>query len=116
MEQQDLSSLVAELAPSGRITAEDVLRLRRNIYGARLVIPAHIEALFELDRACSSKVPEWTDLFAEALASYLVEQQEPYGYVDEAKADWPLVAHENGLKRLLRPRNAECNTEAGGAR
>jgi hypothetical protein len=104
MEQQDLSSLVAELVQSGRITAEDVLRLRRNIYGVRLIIPAHIEALFELDRACSSKAPEWTDLFAETLATYLIDQQEPYGYIDEANADWL-------IGRMMRDGRIDAATE-----
>ena len=103
MEQQHLSNLIAELAQSGRITAEDVLRLRQ-IFMARLIIPAHIEALFELNRACSIKVPEWTDLFAEALASYLVEQQGPRGYVDEAKADWV-------IERMMRDGRIDTATE-----
>ena len=88
MEQPQLSRTISQIAKSGRITAEDVLRLRRHIYGGRLVTRAQVDALFELDRACAGKAPEWSDLFAEAIAVYLVEQQEPYGYVDEANADW----------------------------
>ena len=88
MKQQPLSILVGELARAGRIAAEDVLRLRRNIYGDRTITEAQIDALFELDRSCSDKASEWTDLFSEALADYLVEQREPRGYLDEANADW----------------------------
>ena len=31
---------------------------------------------------------EWVDFFVEAIDAYVVHQQAPVGYVDDAKADW----------------------------
>jgi hypothetical protein len=89
MEHPEFSGLAAAIESSGRITAEDVLRLRRQIYGAGGAISSEqIEALLAIDHACTDKGSEWTDFFAEAIANFVVEQQAPQGYVDDAKADW----------------------------
>jgi hypothetical protein len=55
MKQQPLSSLVGELARAGRIAAEDVLRLRRNIYGGRTITEAQIDALLSLTTLALTK-------------------------------------------------------------
>ena len=92
MERRRFADLVAGIKSSGRITADDVLDLRQHVYGAPAIMQGQAEALFELDHASAEKCPEWTDLFAEAIASYVVEQQHPPGYVDDVKAQW-LIEH-----------------------
>lgn len=92
MERLQFPDLVSGIKSSGRITTEDVRRLRRHVYGDRMIANEQIEALLALDSACPDKSPDWTDLFAEAIASFVVEQQQPLGYVDDAKADW-LIGH-----------------------
>src|SRR5215203_4869260 len=88
MEHTQFPDLVSEIKASRRITADDVIRLRQHIYGGRTIARAHIEELLEINRACADIGPEWIDLFAEAMADFLVEQQAPQGYVDDANADW----------------------------
>jgi hypothetical protein len=88
MEHTLFPDLVSKIKSSGRITTEDVLQLRRHIYGGRAVTKEHIEALLEINNAGADQSPEWTDLFAEAIADFVVEQQEPPGYVDAANAAW----------------------------
>ena len=92
MECLQFRDLVARLKSSGRITAEDVLRLRRHLYGAPAITTAQVEALLDVSGASPDKDPEWTDLFAEAIACFVVEQQKPQGYIDDTKADW-LIEH-----------------------
>jgi hypothetical protein len=87
-----LADLVARLSAARRITAEDVLALRRMVFGEAQVTPAEIEALVQLDAAVDEIAPEWSAMFAEAIADYLVRQQHPCGYVDEAGADWLMTA------------------------
>jgi len=87
-----LADLVTRLSATRRITAEDVLALRRLVFGEVQVTPAEIEALVQLDAAVDEIAPEWSAMFAEAIADYLVRQQHPCGYVDEAGADWLMTA------------------------
>ena len=88
MSQGQLPDAVSRIISTGRVTAEDVLRLRRLIYGGPIITQDQIESLFAIDHACAERSPEWLDLFSEALVDYLVRQQEPRGYVDEANARW----------------------------
>ncbi len=104
MERPQFPDLVAGIKSSGRIAAEDVLRLRQHIFGGRTIAQEQIEALLAIDNACADKGSEWTDLFAEAIACFLVEQQEPQGYVDDAKTEW-LIEH------LTRDGRIETSTE-----
>ncbi|PVE25654.1 hypothetical protein DC522_04885 [Microvirga sp. KLBC 81] len=88
MDQSQFTNTVSSIQASGRIGPEQVLQLRRIIYGGRVVSKQHIEGLFTLDCTCSEKSDAWTDLYAEAIADFLVEHQEPAGYVDDRNADW----------------------------
>lgn len=72
----------------GRITAEDAQRLRARVYGALAITPEEAELLIRADEAAPERDPAWTALFLEALTDFLVRQQSPAGYVDEANADW----------------------------
>ena len=91
--------LVARIEGSGRITADDVLHLRRHIYGGAAVTKEQVDALLAIDNACAASSPEWTDLFAETVAVFMVEQQEPRGYIDDAKSDW-LIEHVTSDGRI----------------
>lgn len=92
MNQSRFSAVALVIKNSGRITAEDVMRLRECVYGGPSVTKAQLDTLFELNQSCSDKASAWTEFFAEAAAVYLVEQEKPYGYVDENNAGW-LISH-----------------------
>jgi len=95
------SDLVARLQAAGRIGADDVLALRGEIYGGAEVTEDEMTALVALD-AVAERAPEWGELYAEAMTDYLVRQQEPRDYVDEAKAAW-----------LMRVLPAELKADSG---
>lgn len=82
------AELAARLGAARRITADDVLGLRRSVYGADALTRAAAEALIALDAAADERAPEWGDFLAEALVDLVVHQQDPADYVDEATADW----------------------------
>ena len=83
-----MNELIGRLRASGAITAEDVLALRRAVFGDDQLSRAEAEALFDLDDAAHSRPPEWRDVFVEALTHIIVRQQHPAGYVDAAQAEW----------------------------
>lgn len=83
-----MSAPVAGLTSINRITAEDVVMLRREVFGDGVVSRGEAEALFALDATAKDKCAEWPDFFVEAVTDYIVHQEKPAGYVSEDNADW----------------------------
>ena len=79
---------VRKIADSGTISEEDVLILRREVFGDGVVAEAEAEMLFDLNEACPEQDQKWGEFFSEALTDYLVLQAEPEGYVSESNAKW----------------------------
>lgn len=88
MTTSSLSGLIAELRAKQKLSAEDVLALRRRIFGETSVTPEEAEALIVLDEGVEHADPAWIDLFVETLSDFIIHQQEPQGYVSEANAAW----------------------------
>ena len=70
------------------ITAEDVLAIRHIVWPDGKIDPAEADAIFDLNSALKDSPREWVDFFVEAIDTYVVHQQAPVGYVDDAKANW----------------------------
>lgn len=101
------SDMVGAAKAAGRITAADVLAMRAQVYGGSQVAREDVEALIALDQAASDAAPEWGAFIADAMVDYVVRQQQPQDYVDDAKAAWlasvcagPLTRH-GGLEALV---------------
>lgn len=92
MAAHDLASLLADLGDRDRLTAEDALAVRRVVFGDVEVTPQEAETLIWLNEATEDVAPEWRQMFVEALTDFIVRQQHPPGYVDEANADWLMGA------------------------
>ena len=82
------SAPVARLTSKDRITAEDVVMLRREVFADGVVSRGEAEALFALDATARDKSPEWPEFFVEAVTDYIVHQEKPAGYISEDNADW----------------------------
>jgi hypothetical protein len=80
--------LTEKLKAKADITSEDTLAMRRLAWPDGLIDPAEADAIFDLNTTVKGKSRDWVDFFVEAMTVYLVEQQEPKGYIDEAKANW----------------------------
>jgi len=83
-----MSDLATRLKAGTTITADDTLAIRRIVWPDGAIDPAEAEAIFDLNSAVKSSAREWVDFFVEAMKHYVVHQQAPVGYVDEAKAAW----------------------------
>ncbi len=97
---------VMEAARRGEIIAEDVARLRRDIFVDGVIDREEADALFALDRAIATKCPEWTEFFVEAITDHVVWQSRPTGVVNEAQGEWLIAradaaASLNGLAVLV---------------
>ncbi len=80
------------LFTTGRITADDVLALRSEIFGDGIVLRAEAEALFTLHTSSPQQCEEWTIFFVEAVTDYIVHQEKPEGYISAKNADWLVSA------------------------
>lgn len=83
---------IAELIAKKRVTDEDVLRLRREVYSNGVVNREEARDIFALDHLVSDKPQSWREFFVESIADYLVEQEAPRGYISNANAEWLVEA------------------------
>lgn len=88
MSETTLATTITAIAATGRITADDILALRRAVYGDGWASRAEVESLFRLDRTCAARCAEWTGFFIEAASDYVVNQEKPHGHVSRENADW----------------------------
>lgn len=70
------------------MTADDVLAIRRIAWPDGSIDATEADAIFALNDAIAAPPAEWVDFFVEAMIAYVVRQQQPTGYVDDAKAAW----------------------------
>jgi hypothetical protein len=82
------SDLAAGLKGKATITAEDTLAMRRIVWPDGKIDPAEADAIFDVNTSVKGASRDWIDFFAEAIGTYLVRQQAPVGYVDDAQAAW----------------------------
>ncbi len=113
-----LSDIVQRLKGAGHITADDVLAMRAEVYGAPQVAREDVEALIALDASVHDGAPEWGAFVADAMVDYVVHQQDPEDYVDDAKAAWltsacagPLTK-DGGIEALVRVLEAASDAPA----
>ena len=79
------------LQEQNRITDEDVLRFRREVFQDMIVSRVEAEGVFALNNAVEDTSKAWNDFFVEVMVDYCVNQAKPHGYMSENNADW-LVA------------------------
>jgi hypothetical protein len=72
------------------ISDDDVVSLRRWVWRDGLINRNEAEAILSINVGVTEPTTAWTDFFVETLAVWLVDQQEPRGYVCDADADWLL--------------------------
>src|SRR5262249_12067335 len=86
---EDVDAILAR----GRITADDVLTLRRRVFLKGVVTADDAEMVFLLNERLEKDAdPAWAPFFVEALVDYLVYQVKPSGYISDQNAEW-LIAH-----------------------
>lgn len=90
-----LDALKAAVLEDGIIDDNEVGMIRKVIYGTGSgegagIDRAEADFLFELNDAVSGKQnsPMWRELFVEALAKHVLEDEVSPGVIDEAEAEW----------------------------
>jgi hypothetical protein len=89
---------VGGLAAKNRITTDDVILLRSQVFRDGVVTPEEAESLFALDACATEKCAEWPVFFVEAITDYIVHQEKPSGYISAANAEWLIgVVSRDGM-------------------
>ena len=97
-------SLVDDIIAKGKVSADDVLQLRRTMFQDGLIDRREAEQVFAIDAACTEKDPDWAEFFVTALTDHVVWKVEPKKYVSDEKADF-LISH------ILRDGKVDSETE-----
>ena len=95
----EFGALAADAASDGRISAEEILELRRQGWADGKIGPDEAESIFAANDACVAPTSEWCDFFVEALSHFIVDSVPPAGYIDDEMAD-ELVARIDRDGRL----------------
>ncbi len=80
--------LAARFKDKASISPEDTIALRRVAWPDGLIDESEAEAIFDLNTSIVNTSADWVDFFVEAISTYIVRQQPPVGYVDDAKCSW----------------------------
>ena len=81
MSEQSWRSRLSQIGADGYVTAEDVMTLRRTVFGDGVVCADELDALFALAARAPAGDREWPQFFEEAAADYYLREEEPQGYL-----------------------------------
>jgi dsDNA-binding SOS-regulon protein len=82
------TAIARAAAADGRITAEELLALRREGWGDGVMTRSEAEVLFELNRALTERSPEWVDFFVEAIGEHVLNGTPPRLQCNLEEAEW----------------------------
>lgn len=85
-----LDELKKELLADGIIDADEVKELEAVLYADGVVDKEEADFLFELNNAVSGKenAPEWKDFFVKAITSFVLDDEQSNGEVDDDEAKY----------------------------
>ena len=85
-----LEELKKELLADGIIDAAEVKELEEVLYEDGVIDKDEADFLFELNNAVSGKenAPEWKDFFVKAITSFVLDDEQSNGEVDDEEAKY----------------------------
>ena len=87
-----LPDAVEQITARNKITADDVLMLRKSVFKDGVVSLKEADSLFAIDSSVFRKCVEWDEFFVEAMSDFVIRQVEPQGYIAEDRARWLIAA------------------------
>ncbi|OBV10817.1 hypothetical protein [Erythrobacter dokdonensis] len=94
--------LARAAAAEGRVTADELLALRREGWGDGIITRAEAEALFALNNALDERSEEWVDFFVEAIGEYVLNGAPPRLQCSDAEAEWLIgqIDHDGTVESM----------------
>ncbi|GGD14433.1 hypothetical protein [Aquisalinus flavus] len=78
-----MNAYIKALTTQGYVSAEDVLRMRRRVFGDQVVDHEEMADLLKLAAMAPDGDPSWQQFLGEAMADFFIRQGEPRGYMSE---------------------------------
>lgn len=90
-------------AADGRITADELLALRREGWGDGIITRAEAEALFALNNSLAERTPEWCDFFVEAIGEFVLNGTPPRLQCSLDEAEWLIaqIDHDGVVESMV---------------
>lgn len=90
-------------AADGRITADELLALRREGWGDGIITRAEAEALFALNNSLAERTPEWCDFFVEAIGEFVLNDTPPRLQCSLDEAEWLIaqIDHDGVVESMV---------------
>ncbi|PZU80372.1 MAG: hypothetical protein DI528_22465 [Shinella sp.] len=86
------------IAGKNRLTAEDILLLRKYTFPLGIRSTDDVVTLLALNNTCPEKCEEWNDFFIESLTAFIVDHCYPQGSLDDINVEWmKSVLSTNGV-------------------
>lgn len=82
------SQIAARAAADGQIAPEELMELRRYLWGDGIVSQAEAEALFAANDALADRSPDWCDFFVEAIGEFVLNGTAPRLQCSDSEAQW----------------------------
>ena len=82
------SQIAARAAADGQIAPEELMELRRYLWGDAIVSQAEAEALFAANDALADRSPDWCDFFVEAIGEFVLNGTAPRLQCSDSEAQW----------------------------
>jgi hypothetical protein len=97
MASSNLPAAIADSFVKGMVVPETAVQVRRAIYNHGTLRPDDMDLVFKVARkAGPNACTEWTQLFSEAVADYVVHQNDAGSCIPEQKANWLIAALQEG--------------------
>jgi hypothetical protein len=94
-----LQTLKSSVLEDGRIDDEEVKQIEKVIYQDGKIDEEEADFLFALNDACTNEEnPNWQHLFIKAISSYLLDDTNSPGIVDDNECKWLLSKINNDGK------------------
>lgn len=82
------TEIAQRAAADGKVTAEEVLALRRQGWGDGIMTREEAEAIFAVNNVLEARNEEWCDFMVEAVGEFVLNGTEPRHQCDDAEAQW----------------------------
>lgn len=84
----ETSPLFQELLAKGYLDADDVLRVRREVFEDGGVSRHEVDAVFRLNQECNNSDETWREFFVDEMTYYFIYQTQPRGYMSDGNAQF----------------------------
>lgn len=88
MSEFRLSFPACVVAGKNRLTAEDILLLRKYTFVEGVQSADQVITMLAIHNSCPEKCPEWADFFVESMTRFIVHFTYPQGSLDDMNASW----------------------------